>query len=134
MKMPWELAGNPRQNEVASDEQAAVYHNQTAILSWLRSCGHLVNFARDKAVPSIHLPPRRLFSGKPCPYCGEPMTGGRNRPTKDHRTPRSKGGQLTAENRLIVCYQCNSDKGGLTVEQWYERLHNGGDPRALRVR
>lgn len=118
----------------ATDEQKAVYHNQTAILTWLRNSGHEVSYVRDSTVPSIHLAPRTGFIGRPCPYCGEEMTdNGKRKATKEHKLPRSLGGTLTFENRLIVCRRCNSDKGNLTIETWYYRLWAGRDPRAEHV-
>lgn len=67
--------------------------------------------------------------GKPCPYCGEAMV----RPTRDHVHPRTAGGTLHRENVLIVCYQCNQDKGGKTLERFAQSLTSRGDPRAARV-
>lgn len=49
-----------------------------------------------------------------CPYCGEWMTRrGRNRArsaTRDHICPQAWGGPDIAENRRIVCRQCNGDR------------------------
>lgn len=121
-------------NGYASDEQKQVYHNQTAILTWLKSRGHQVNYVRDNSVPSIHLPSRYSFIGNPCPYCGEIMSKrGPRRLSRDHKTPRSQGGMLTAQNRIIVCEPCNADKKNYTLEEWHERLRNGRDPRADRI-
>jgi 5-methylcytosine-specific restriction endonuclease McrA len=115
----------------ATDELIAVYHNQTAILKWLRSRGHAVNSRRDPTIPPLFPPPPYVFIGKPCPYCGTTMTRkGPHRITRDHKQARSNGGQLTPENRLIVCQKCNSDKSNYSLGDWHETLRKGGDPRA----
>ena len=78
--------------------------------------------------------------GSDCPYCGDTMAiparkRGRPRvshprfPTRDHINPKHAGGGDT----VIVCRQCNSDKGGLTLNEWLKRLSASGDPRASFV-
>lgn len=67
--------------------------------------------------------------GKPCAYCGEAMI----QPTRDHVHPRRAGGTLHPENVLIVCYQCNQDKGAKTLERFAQSLTWRQDPRAPRV-
>jgi 5-methylcytosine-specific restriction endonuclease McrA len=52
------------------------------------------------------------FGGKPCPCCGNPMIPGtKQHPTKDHVIPKSRGGTLEGDNCMIVCMQCNYQKG-----------------------
>lgn len=78
--------------------------------------------------------PRVAFIGKPCPYCGNTMRRkGPHKATRDHKLPRSQGGWLTEENRIIVCLKCNGDKKDFTLGEWHQRLRQGGDPRARRV-
>lgn len=117
-----------------TDEQRDVYHNQTATLSWLRELGHRVDYTRDPAIPSMHLAPRWSFIGLPCPYCEWTMTKrGPLGVTRDHKHPRSKGGRLTHDNRLVVCATCNEDKRDYSLYQWFLRLATGGDPRSRIV-
>src|SRR5262245_35534098 len=68
------------------------------------------------------------FHRTPCPYCGEPMMGDRP-PTRDHITPRWRGGS----DLLVVCLVCNRDKGGKTLQQWSHKLVRNRDWRAQRV-
>ncbi len=56
--------------------------------------------------------------------------GGPTAPTWDHRTPRSRAGLDTPENRVISCQQCNSEKAHLTEAEF---LGCRGDRRALLV-
>jgi hypothetical protein len=90
--------------------------------------------AEKKATP--------LFAsiGKPCGYCGVPMTAppswqGTAEPTaatRDHAFPRSKGwhlGHFDGANRVVCCYKCNQSKGACDIVDWYVRLHAGGDAR-----
>lgn len=58
---------------------------------------------------------------------------GPHRATRDHKLPRSKGGALTFENRIIVCRRCNEDKRDLTIGEWHLDLRSVADPRARRV-
>lgn len=65
---------------------------------------------------------QRAFHGKTCPYCGERMVNGksyhRRFPTKDHLNPRSRGGGPS----IVVCRQCNADKGNMPLEDWINYL------------
>lgn len=47
-----------------------------------------------------------------CWYCGGYGT------SKDHVTPRSKGGSNKKENIVIACTSCNSSKGSLLLEEF----------------
>lgn len=132
-----------------------IYVNQTAILSWLKSLGHPVEFVRgyDDGLRPAPLPRLRQvakpnparpngtselveYLGTPCPYCGDVMTGeGQRRklPTRDHKHPKSKGGTLGRRNKIIVCRDCNEDKSSRTLEAWHAVLVERGDPRAEKV-
>jgi 5-methylcytosine-specific restriction endonuclease McrA len=78
--------------------------------------------------------------GKECPYCGEvmyvPPKGMRKRhghprfPTRDHVIPKSV---VPGQQILIVCRQCNLDKGNRTLNQWLAELKRKNDPRAAVV-
>ena len=78
--------------------------------------------------------------GKACPYCGEkmhlPATGKRRSahpffPTRDHIIPRSRG---AGGGVIIVCQRCNSDKSGLLVKEWLQKLEEQAGPRAEVVK
>jgi 5-methylcytosine-specific restriction endonuclease McrA len=116
MKMPWEIA------EFAGQPKA-------------EAIKPLPRLRRIRiASPESALVPRDHHIGKPCPYCRKTMGRlGKHKATKDHKLPRSRGGQLTAENRIIVCWTCNGDKKDFTLGEWHERLRQGGDPRAPLV-
>jgi hypothetical protein len=80
--------------------------------------------------------------GKPCPYCSFPM-GTPNpwtKPTRDHVYPRSKmhkghlkNGVKVENNMLTVCKGCNEDKGSWTLLNWFNKLMDEGDARAVHV-
>lgn len=74
--------------------------------------------------------------GKPCPYCGRSMglDPHQRRPTRDHILPRCRGGTGNgADNIVISCAECNTDKANLSVGQFLLALALKDDPRALRV-
>lgn len=56
-----------------------------------------------------------------CYWCGVRLTrGGTGRPTsatKDHLTPKSRGGN-SRENKVPCCYRCNNRKGDMTAEEY----------------
>lgn len=68
-----------------------------------------------------------------CPYCGVGMGRKEYRPTRDHMTPRSRGGTLEAGNKVIVCQPCNLAKGDLTIHEFYRALKSRNDPRVTHV-
>lgn len=53
---------------------------------------------------------RRITNGKACVYCGctNPLIM-----TVDHKTPLSRGGKDTKENKQPCCFVCNNLKSGL---------------------
>lgn len=71
--------------------------------------------------------------GCPCPYCGRPMDFCQRRPSRDHLTPRSRGGTNHPSNRIICCARCNSHKGDYTLNEWLARLRSYGDARTIHV-
>ena len=48
-----------------------------------------------------------------CEYCGCTCM-----PTKDHRTPVSRGGSDALENLAVACLRCNLRKNDMTEEEW----------------
>lgn len=75
---------------------------------------------------------REKYTGLPCPYCAEPMTGRRG-PTREHVVPKSKGGRDGDSNIIIACKRCNHDKGDLHVAEFYAWLLARGDARSAVV-
>lgn len=56
--------------------------------------------------------------GKRCPYCGNIMViEGVRRPTRDHVVPRCEGGTAI----LIVCAECNAEKGAMPPDAFLKR-------------
>lgn len=54
--------------------------------------------------------------GRRCVYCGcteEEMTL-----CLDHVIPLSRGGSNTADNLVVACFPCNTDKGARTPSEW----------------
>ena len=48
-----------------------------------------------------------------------------NGATCDHKEPQSKGGsKLDYKNLAVCCYQCNSEKGNMTYDEWMMRISN----------
>lgn len=52
-----------------------------------------------------------------CWYCGLVMEP--SKLTKDHVSPRSKGGDNDMDNIIMVCKTCNSSKGNMDLFEWY---------------
>lgn len=65
-----------------------------------------VNFNR------VNLARRDEFS---CQYCGDDL--GIKDVTMDHVVPRSRGGQLTWENTVAACADCNAEKADRTPQE-----------------
>jgi 5-methylcytosine-specific restriction endonuclease McrA len=62
------------------------------------------------------------------------MTADTRPPSRDHIRPRSKGGTLDDPgNKVIVCDDCNQDKGSRSIGSFLYRLTRAGDPRAAVV-
>lgn len=40
--------------------------------------------------------------------------------TLDHDVPRSRGGRTWIDNLRLLCFQCNHEKGHLTMAEWDE--------------
>lgn len=86
------------------------------------------------AVASPSRPSRGGAVGQSCPYCGETMhRDGPRCATHDHVQPRSRGGSNAPHNILVVCWQCNNDKGDMLLEEFAYVLRRRGDSRAERV-
>lgn len=55
-----------------------------------------------------------------CALCGERMTVGRGGPreaTRDHITPKARGGHLVRGNVQLACWICNQAKGAREASQ-----------------
>lgn len=67
-----------------------------------------------------------------CYYCKKPtalhkMKNGvrvpNNARTVDHKVPLSRGGRNVAENKVVACYGCNTEKGKLTEAEYRTVLY-----------
>lgn len=71
-----------------------------------------------------------LYSkNKECHYCKQemlPPTMGKickdRDATIDHKIPMTRGGKNEVSNRVGACYDCNTDKGKLTDEEYFAVL------------
>ncbi|WP_369690308.1 HNH endonuclease signature motif containing protein [Nocardia miyunensis] len=54
-----------------------------------------------------------LAPGSPCVYCGAPAT------CIDHVRPIASGGDSSPHNLEPSCAECNLDKNGQTLAQWF---------------
>lgn len=60
--------------------------------------------------------PRWEAQGGLCFYCG--MAVARNKMTKDHKTPKSRGGNGEPGNIVGACAPCNNAKGSMLFEEF----------------
>jgi 5-methylcytosine-specific restriction endonuclease McrA len=62
-----------------------------------------------------------FYDGAACSYCKRIMrVGSSTHPTLDHVIPKSRGG--TSEQVTVVCCECNSKKGDLSVVEFLRRI------------
>ena len=76
-----------------------------------------------------------LIEQNECFYCGQsmiPYHGQPNSQTRDHMTPRSRGGSDDDSNIVQCCSGCNTMKGDRTLEEW-RTIHAKTSGRALFV-
>ena len=57
-----------------------------------------------------------------CAYCGKPLFLGTFDCTIDHIIPRSVGGTSDFSNLALSCYECNTQKSSLTLEEFRKKL------------
>ena len=58
--------------------------------------------------------------GGTCAYCGKRQSRGtKNRLTRDHIVPVTKGGKTTKENIIPCCGSCNRSKNNKLLLEWY---------------
>lgn len=125
--------GSPTQQGVAVESLECNIYNGRCLLPHSVNGDYLIQSAPDKR-PKIQLsPPRisqvRLFPNitpkqyyNSCFYCGEDMSGWSGDhnngavkvKTKDHITPKSRGGKL----KVPCCKTCNMLKGSLKLEEY----------------
>jgi 5-methylcytosine-specific restriction endonuclease McrA len=74
-------------------------------------------FAIEKVRKEVVLSNRTLFGRDcdTCAYCGRSF--GRNKLSRDHIHPKSKGGQDVWMNVVTACRDCNCDKDDLTLKE-----------------
>jgi RHS repeat-associated protein len=68
---------------------------------------------------------RAAAEGKPCVYCGKPMTSEPGKPNsaqQDHGDARSKGGNNGDNNNNDSCAHCNQSKGSQPVWDWVKKM------------
>lgn len=65
----------------------------------------------------------------PCIYCWEPM----ERPSWDHVIPLSKGGPNNRGNLVVVCQECNYEKGDLSLPEYEGFLTAVGHEHGRKV-
>ena len=64
-----------------------------------------------------------------CPYCLKQFP--LSEATKDHITPKSRGGKTEPSNIVLTCKKCNHEKGALDEKEYaewkrLEFIRNGG--------
>lgn len=74
--------------------------------------------------------------GPTCVWCSRRF-GDLVVPTTEHLVPRVKGGPSWLENEVAACRRCNSERGHVTVAQWFDECRSRGwapdRPRILSV-
>ena len=60
----------------------------------------------------------KMQSGNFCWYCGKEVES-KSELTADHIFPRSKGGESSMDNLVLVCKSCNSSKNNMDLLEWY---------------
>lgn len=63
-----------------------------------------------------------------CWYCGTHFTA-KQRPTRDHLVPRSKGGLTVGRNLVLACTGCNGAKSDMSLETYRRHIQHkrGGE-------
>lgn len=61
---------------------------------------------------------RTLADNEDCPYCGLTLLVDIH---ADHIYPLAKGGESTKKNMVLVCAECNSKKGSLTLQAFIKK-------------
>jgi hypothetical protein len=87
----------------------------------------------------------RRAAGMRCPYCQDEFVlefDHPRSPTKEHVVPKSTWSRKqrrrnevpTMGDKIIVaCHSCNTDKQNLSLDQWWRRLLDEGDRKAVPV-
>jgi hypothetical protein len=65
----------------------------------------------------------KMQGGNYCWYCGKEVAS-RDELTADHIFPRSKGGDSSLDNLVLVCKSCNSSKNNMDLLEWYFERRN----------
>lgn len=54
-----------------------------------------------------------------CWFCGVMLTGGGSQAkTREHLTPRCRGGKGNTENLVKACQRCNNEKGSMSLDEY----------------
>ena len=106
------------------------YEQRDPQSDWLQSVNFAVEIPRVIRLLTYDKVPRRgmrfnrrnVFArdGNRCQYCGKRFAT--SELSLDHIRPRSQGGEMSWENIVCCCVECNSRKGGRTPQQAGMRL------------
>lgn len=61
--------------------------------------------------------------GFACVYCGATAESSGRHLHLDHLTPKSQGGEDTADNLCLACASCNSRRQDKSLAQWAREAH-----------
>jgi 5-methylcytosine-specific restriction endonuclease McrA len=56
-----------------------------------------------------------------CAYCGKPIIDEKHGATFDHILPLSKKGTTSKDNLFLCCFDCNQEKGSLSLEDYRQK-------------
>ena len=56
-----------------------------------------------------------------CAYCGKPIIYEKHGATFDHILPLSKKGTTSKDNLFLCCFDCNQEKGSLSLEDYRQK-------------
>lgn len=79
---------------------------------------------------AVHRQPRR--QARYCAYCGRRFQGeGKLQRTRDHRVPKSWGGQ-GRRNMVAACLECNNEKGSTVWKVKYHPFYGYAYDKEIR--
>lgn len=86
------------------------------IVGMFERCGELSAYSVEEWHRVMH-----HFNGS-CAYCGKPQKRGRkNRLSRDHVVPITKGGTTEDRNIIPCCGTCNRSKNNSLLLEWYPK-------------
>ena len=74
--------------------------------------------------------------GLNCYYCRAPLDGHDHQrfKTRDHKTPKSRGGLDEPSNIVACCNLCNRTKGNMTEDEFREWIRRGRPNKVAYLR